>query len=59
MTSIKTKIQTYVWYQNSLQNIEFKLSLGWLKHLDIIKLDNNKAGNFDAFSHNTPKQYPF
>jgi len=38
----------------SLQNIEFKLCLGWLKNLDIIKLDNNKVGNFDAFSHIIP-----
>ncbi len=54
MTSTKTKIQTYVWCQNSLQNMEFKLCLGWLKHLDNIKLDNNKVGNFDAFSHIVP-----
>ncbi len=56
MTSTKTTIQTYVWDQNSLQNIELKLKLclGWLKHLDIIKLDNNKVGNFDAFSHIIP-----
>jgi hypothetical protein len=38
-------------------NIEVKLSLGWIKDVDIINLSNNRVGNLNFFHIIPMKQY--
>jgi hypothetical protein len=40
-----------------MQTKKYKLSLVWFKHVSIKILNNNRVGNFEAPSHNTPKIY--
>jgi hypothetical protein len=38
-------------------NKKCKLNLVWFKDVNIKHLNNNRVGNFEAPSHNTPKIY--